>query len=167
MGGVSWAIPATKGTWTAISPLPGLSAVALWGQGDTWAGGGLFTSNNSYWLHSGSKTFPLRDNGELKRDFARPALSRWERDGWKPLPGDIYERELPHGWRLTWQMPKSFRGGYQLRHDANALSFSCSTWDWAEWDRTRLVWSEAGRLFCAQVNSGGISEPLLLRDFNL
>src|SRR3954465_4729128 len=42
MGGVEWAIPATGGTWTAISELPSLKAAALWGQGDTWAGGGMF-----------------------------------------------------------------------------------------------------------------------------
>ena len=32
MGGVAWAIPATGGTWTAISELPSLKAAALWGQ---------------------------------------------------------------------------------------------------------------------------------------
>ena len=50
MGGVAWAIPATRGTWTAISKLPSLKAEALWGQGDTWGGGGMFTSNKSFWL---------------------------------------------------------------------------------------------------------------------
>jgi len=42
MGGVEWAIPATGGTWTAISELPSLKASALWGQGDTRGGGGMF-----------------------------------------------------------------------------------------------------------------------------
>lgn len=32
MGGVAWAIPATRGTWTAISELPSLKATSLWGR---------------------------------------------------------------------------------------------------------------------------------------
>jgi hypothetical protein len=44
MGGVAWAIGETGGTWTAISRLPSLQATALWGQGDTHYGRGMFTS---------------------------------------------------------------------------------------------------------------------------
>ena len=40
MGGLRWVIPATGGTWTAISQVPSLKAVALWGQGDTWGAEG-------------------------------------------------------------------------------------------------------------------------------
>ena len=63
MGGVRWAIAETRGTWIAIARVPLLSATALWGQGDTWAGGGFFTSNLSYWLE--------RYAARLRRD-ARP-----------------------------------------------------------------------------------------------
>jgi hypothetical protein len=68
MGGVAWAIPATGGTWTAISKLPSLKAEALWGQGDTWGGGGMFTSNKSFWLEATAETFLIRDNSGLRRE---------------------------------------------------------------------------------------------------
>ena len=35
----------TKGSWTAISRAPWLHAVTLYGKGDCWQGGGLFTAN--------------------------------------------------------------------------------------------------------------------------
>jgi hypothetical protein len=80
MGGLAWAIPATGGTWTAISRVPSLKAMALWPQGDTWCHGGFFLANNSYWLDTRHE--PLRDDTNLKRVFIRPAPSRMERDGW-------------------------------------------------------------------------------------
>ena len=75
MGGVAWAIPATKGTWTAISRTPSLTAIALWGQGDTWGGGGMFTSNTRYWLEANAKTFLIRDDSGFHRETERPAQS--------------------------------------------------------------------------------------------
>src|SRR5262245_42154320 len=41
----------TKGTWTAISKVPYLKAISLFGKGDCWCGGGLFLSNRKYWLN--------------------------------------------------------------------------------------------------------------------
>lgn len=37
-------------TWTALSKTPYLKALDFHGKGDTWGGGGLFLSNQSYWL---------------------------------------------------------------------------------------------------------------------
>lgn len=82
MGGVAWAIPETGGTWTAISQVPSLKAIALWGQGDTRGGGGVFTSNRSYWLKSDANTYLIRDTTELRRDSKRPATSHEEHHGW-------------------------------------------------------------------------------------
>ena len=74
MGGVAWAIPATGGTWTAISTLPSLKATALWGQGDTWSGGGMFTSNRSFWLDADANTSLIRDDSGLRRETYGPDL---------------------------------------------------------------------------------------------
>ncbi len=41
----------TGGSWTAISKVPWLKAVELYGKGDCWEGGGLFLSNRSFWLN--------------------------------------------------------------------------------------------------------------------
>src|SRR5947209_589019 len=39
----------SRGSWTAISRAPYLKAAAFFPAGDTWGGGGLFTTAHSYW----------------------------------------------------------------------------------------------------------------------
>lgn len=88
MGGSAWAIPAIGGTWTAISRVPSLTAIALWGQsGSTWGCGGMFTSNHSYWLGSDANTFLIRDTNLLWRERKRPNHSSVQRDGWSQKNG--------------------------------------------------------------------------------
>src|SRR5258706_7548419 len=41
----------TRGSWTAISRPPWLKAIALFGKGDCWNCGGVFTSPTRYLLH--------------------------------------------------------------------------------------------------------------------
>jgi len=52
----------TKGSWTAISKVPWLKAIVLLGKGDCWSGGGLFTSENKYWLNDGYGHKVLKTN---------------------------------------------------------------------------------------------------------
>jgi hypothetical protein len=40
-----------QGTWTAISRMPYLRAMHLYGWGHSWNGGGLFIDNTNYWLN--------------------------------------------------------------------------------------------------------------------
>ena len=168
MGGVRWAVPATGGTWTAISELPSLKACALWGQGDTWGGGGMFTSNHSFWLDADGNTFLIRDNSGLRRETYGPLrryASRLERDGWVARDsGDrssIFEKSIREGWilrRIGW------RGGYELEQPGECkLAFPA--WEWAEWDRHRLVWAESGCLRAANVGSHKLGTVHTLRDF--
>ena len=84
----------TKGTWTAVSHAPWLKAVVLFGKGDCWNGGGMFTSEKRYWLNAGCGHFLIRDSGEVEQDLDyKPAGSyggecpsvyyrRLQRDGW-------------------------------------------------------------------------------------
>jgi hypothetical protein len=155
MGGVAWAIPATKGTWTAISEVPALRALALWGQGDTRGGGGFFLSNDTFWLDAGQNTFFIRDNSRLRRETYgphRPFKSRAERDGWRWVgKGGIalFEKTIRNGWilrRTGWER------GYELEQPGECkLEFK--SWEWADWDRQRLVWAEGGCLRAARVGS--------------
>lgn len=171
MGGMAWAIPATGGTWTAISELPSLKAVALWGQGDTWGGGGIFTSNRTFWLDADDKSFLIRDNSGLRRETSclrLPYRSRMERDGWVtkttavPAAKPIFEKTIREGWvlrRLGWD------GGYELENSQEGkLAFP--VWEWAEWDRHRLVWADAGCLRAAQVGTHKLGAVHTLHDFN-
>jgi hypothetical protein len=113
MGGVAWAIPATRGTWTAISELPSLKAKALWGQGDTWGGGGMFISKVSFWLNADAHTFLIRDNSGLRREMYSSHLrykTRLERDGWvekkRAANERVFEKAMREGWilrRIGWE----------------------------------------------------------------
>jgi len=166
MGGVRWAIAATKGTWTAISCVPSITALALWGQGDTWGGGGMFTSNHSYWLEANQTTFPIRDDSGLRRLAARPHASRLERDGWvikdKAWNRPAFEKAIANGWslrRIGWD------GGYELEQPGECrLSFP--NWEWADWDRHRLAWTESGCLKAAHLGSHKLGPIHTLCDFN-
>jgi hypothetical protein len=169
MGGVAWAIPATGGTWTAISKLPSLKAVALWGQGDTWGGGGLFLSNASFWLKADANTFLIRDNSGLRREIYGPRRryqSRMERDGWLQKDGcgngSVFEKAIRHGWVLR---KVGRQAGYELeRPEEGKLSFPA--WEWADWDRQRLVWAEGGCLRAARVGAQKLGAFRTLYDFN-
>jgi hypothetical protein len=167
MGGVKWAISATRGTWTAISELPSLKATALWGQGDTWGGGGMFTSNCSFWLEADQNTFLIRDNSGLRRETYGPNRqyqSRMERDGWvakKGRNGLIFEKNVREGWILRRDDRK---GGYELEQPGECkLAFPA--WEWAEWDRQRLVWADGGCVRTARIGTHTLGSINTLADF--
>ncbi len=84
------------GTWTAISTLPWLTAHALWAQGDTWGGGGLFALSQCIALSTfppdgkptvgklprpWSKLIPVSDYGKFDKPLSMEAI-RLMRDGW-------------------------------------------------------------------------------------
>jgi hypothetical protein len=169
MAGVAWAVPATGGTWTAISKLPSLQATALWGQGDTRGGGGMFISNHSFWLQTDANTSLIRDNSGLRREVYRPHLpfqSRMERDGWveQKRGGDapLFEKRIRNGWilrRIGW------KAGYELEQPGECkLPFPA--WEWAEWDRERIVWADGGCLRAARIGSHKLGSVHTLYDFN-
>ncbi len=170
MGGANWAIPETGGTWTAISAVPSLKAITLWGQGgETWGGGGLFTSNSSYWLDLNLRTFLIRDESKLTRFSTRPAEYDVRRAGWvrkETARGGIYEKFLPNGWvlRRIDQYPKAHRYEIELLEDRTKLEFR--TWEWADWDRSRLVWAEQGWLRAAKLGVHKLGRIRTLYDFN-
>jgi hypothetical protein len=169
MGGVSWAIPATGGTWTAISQLPSLKAVALWGQGDTRGGGGMFLSNNSYWLEADGHTSLIRDNSGLRRETYGPHRqyqSRMERDGWVTKNdgsgAHLFEKIIREGWILR---RIGLEGGYELEQPGeHKLEFPA--WEWAEWDRKLLVWASGGCLLAARIGTHKLGPVHTLYDSN-
>ena len=171
MGGVAWAIPKTGGTWTAISRVPSLTALAIWPQGDTWAGGGMFTSNESYWLDTHRE--PLRDESNLKSTFYRPTYSRLERDGWvgkertsPNRPFSVLDKQIPKGWILRLREKRYPKIQYELEHLERGVVFELPTWEWADWDRNRLVWAEQGCIGTARISRGKLGATKTLADFN-
>lgn len=113
----------TGGSWTAISKAPWLKAIELYGKGDCWEGGGLFLSNNRFWLNDryfdNKKT--LKQSNEIQRDnsyvpegtFGAECTGvyyrRLLRDKWNLIKSTkkakwnavtIFEKSLPKGWIL-------------------------------------------------------------------
>jgi hypothetical protein len=112
-----------RGSWTAISRAPYLKAISLYAKGDCWEGGGLFLSNDRFWLNDrcfqpGCVQF---ESPRLRRDPGYWPEQRYnaedtgvyyvrlQRDGWKLIEhrqGNkldavaIFEKPMPNGWTL-------------------------------------------------------------------
>jgi hypothetical protein len=186
----------TKGSWTAMSRAPFLKAIGLWANGSCWNGGGLFTSDHTYWLNAfmfgheellsprGLKRddhFPFRDSygGECPGVY----YVRLQCDGWR-LGGhervghegkSVFEKPMPKGWVLqktahaTIDHPVG-RGCYfdthRLRKENGSATLDLPDWEWADLDGRRVLWIAVGVLHAAHMNSQGLTEDTVLFDFN-
>lgn len=186
----------TGGAWTAISYAPYLKALALFAKGDCWHGGGLFTGRDTYWLNNGYGHTTLWDTAKLRRDltylptgsYGGECLSvyypRLLRDGWQLTEATelgelhhlhLFEKPCGEGWVLRKLAHASLahppgKGCYWdehvLFHPGSATSIPCGDWEWAEVDRTRLVWASRGQLFTSSIRQGVLLVPQMLYDFN-
>ncbi len=88
----------TSGSWTAISSAPWLKAIELYGKGDCWEGGGLFISDNTYWLNDRyfNEANTLKKTGEVNRDESYKP----EGDFGAEDTGVYYRRLTRDGWDL-------------------------------------------------------------------
>lgn len=129
----------------------------------------MFTSNASYWLDTHREL--LRDDTNLKRAFYRPAHTRMEREGWvgndpaRKWRSTVFEKEIPKGWtlRLEENYPKL---RYELAHRERRIRLEFPSWEWADWDRNRLVWAEQGCLRAGTLEAHGPGSAKTLYDFN-
>lgn len=171
----------TGGSWTAISRAPWLKSLTLFGKGDAWHGGGLFTGNRHYWLNDGSGHRVLRDSSEVKRnrEYTPPRTFGGE------CPGVYYPRLIRDGWTLTESVEvgkmesykvfqKPLRAGWLLRkvaheqvdapegrgcywdehvlvHPERGVSIAEPDWEWTELDGARLVFAAQGCLYAAEL----------------
>lgn len=183
------------GSWTAISRAPYLKALVMVPWEGTWGGGGLWTSETSYWQNGNIK--PMRDSDLVQRDetyepqggLGLECLSvyypRLLRDGWElknlaPRTNhqpktDIFDKPLSNGWVLRKLAHASIKhpqgkGVYwdthQLIHSTSNTILDNPEWEWAEYDRHRLVWSTDGKLFTGKVTNQGLVNETELYDFN-
>ncbi len=185
----------TTGSWTAISQAPYLKAIALFPKGDCWNGGGLFLDNTSYWLNHYGETSALWNTHEVRQsqEFSPPTGYGWEcpsvyyprllRDGWTYIEErgfrgariDVFEKPLREGWILR-KLAHSQAGApqgkavywdeHELFRPQTDKLIECPGWEWAELDRTRVVWATEGRLFTARLRTSGLVDERELFDFN-
>jgi hypothetical protein len=179
----------TKGTWTALSIAPYLKAIKLWGKGNCWQGGGLFTGPRTYWLN-GCDHFLVRNESELRLDKTFDPLVYYNGE----CPGVYYLRLQRDGWQLVTKLgamydscavfEKRLRNGTILRKIAHeqigappgkgcywdeheierkGSRVEYPDWEWAEWIDGSLYYAEHGCLWRRDLSSG---KAELLHDFN-
>ena len=87
------------GSWTAISRAPWLKAIELYAKGDCWEGGGLFLSDNRFWLNDRHFTPKriLRRSSEVSRDDSFVPEGEFGAED----TGVYYRRLIRDGWRLV------------------------------------------------------------------
>jgi hypothetical protein len=182
----------TRGSWTAVSRAPFLKAIVLFGKGDCWNGGGLFTDRRQFWLNDGWGHEPLRSSSEVRRDtsYEPPAsyggecphvyYNRLQRDGWvlreNGRTGAVFERSLAHGWILRKHARASVRhppgrGCYWDEHEivppGSGPSRAFPAWEWADRDGDDVVFAEAGGIYRMRLRQqAGPDRVRLLHDFN-
>lgn len=185
-----------EGAYTAISKAPFLQAIALYAKGDTWNGGGLWLSNQEFWLNDGLSPHKiLKESPNLTRNLIwHPTgygnseclgvyFPRLFRDGWQ---GDLsaprkssavaqLQKLGPDGWILSKHVHSSIkskpgRGVYwdehELSHSASGKVIPCTDWEWADWDGDRLVYTHEGRLESMNLTTNRTPEIKILKDFN-
>lgn len=184
----------TRGSWTAVSRAPWLHAFNLYGKGDCWQGGGLFTSRDRFWLngcHSVVREIPdvlidpaYRPQGGFGAECPSVYYPRLLRDGWiiearikSAAVADItvFSKPLLHGWVVRKYAnadanhpPGSgpYWDEHELENPNGRVILSKPAWDWAERDGSGLVWTENGVLYRAAIDSAGLTPATVLHDFN-
>jgi hypothetical protein len=182
----------TKGAWTAISRAPHLKAITLLGKGDCWHGGGLFLSDREFWLNDGHGHTELKRSSQVRRNVThQPSAyyggeclnvyyNRLQRDGWVLKNLDyhgavLFEKALPKSWILRklafaeLDAPPG-RGCYwdahELIQESTGAVLAFPEWEWADFDRNRVVWAADGQLRTARLGTGKLTGERLLHDFN-
>ncbi|HEY8751176.1 MAG TPA: hypothetical protein VIM11_24545 [Tepidisphaeraceae bacterium] len=87
---------------------------------------------------------------------------------------DVFEKATSWGWTLR----KLARCGlnhpdgkgvhfdeHELLRPTSKSHLKFPNWEWAEYDRKRLVWAADGKLFAAKLDGDGPTTPRLLYDF--
>lgn len=190
--------------WTAVSRAPYLRAIALYGDEETWLGGGRFLDNKTYFVNGGVFFHTLRESKEVTMKKPAPKAQvlsmeaamasskypmtgdmgvygeRLERDGWslstEPIKNHfVFEKPFGRDWLLKMlvnqrsnrQAGKSTTWSeYSLVHLPTKTVQHFPDWEWADLDRSRLVWATKGQIWAGGLDKGGVTGEKMLHDFN-
>ncbi len=178
--------------WGAISIVPHLKPLLHWQEKGVASAGGLFTGLRSYWLNDARHPMPLKPeafvrdqsldvsrliNGKRTSVYAiKLGLNGWTKSA---TPREIntssasFEKKLPGGWTLTKHVNNDpnpqenvFTESHTLSNEAHAIHRHRPLWEWADWDRHRLVWAERGKLWAANLGQENLTDAKILKDFD-
>lgn len=186
---------ASMGSWSAISRAPYFTALSFFPKGDCWHGGGLFTSDRTYWLNDGYGHIVKRDVSGLTRTPTPPGpeqyggecpgvyFHRLQRDGWKLVSAEhgargqivIFEKPINSRWLLRKFANASLDHGvgqgvyfdtHELVDFKKSEIIDCPDWEWADLDGRRLLWAGKGKLNSGRIGKDGLFGTQVLYDFN-
>lgn len=155
---------AYRGTWSAVSRPPYLTALTLWPQGDTWGGGGVFTDPRTLYLsgYGAGRPHPQHPLGPLR--VVEGSSNIWESvtayssygRGWCEIQAGHRWARDGHGgqFKLVREFlsscPDRFR--HEIVHPESGTVVADLGEGWADWDYAgRLVYARAGKLFAARL----------------
>lgn len=179
--------------WTAVSRAPYLKALDFFPQQRRYYGGGLFITNNVYWLNFNeySKHTVERTESGLAQDSnysetfngLPKRTAQLVRDGWRLADAaqitaehDVktFEKVVQNNCKLIKLVHAQTDGPasrsshweeHRINHDDLGEIATGADWEWADVDGGRVVWACEGCLYAAEPGAGGMSEPVLLHDF--
>ena len=177
-----------RGSWTAVSRAPYLKAIALFPKGDCWNGGGLWSGNRTYWLNHYPDFEIMQNTNQVIHDPGYRSVVGGEclgvyyprliRDGWTLVQDGsnlaVFEKSAGSGWILRKlahsECGKSGKGCYwdehQLFHSKTGARVHKPNWEWADIDGERTVWAEGGKLHAGHTMAAGLTDEVVLFDFN-
>lgn len=149
-------------------------------------------SNREFWLNDGYGHTELKRSTDVRRNVSyQPAAyyggecltvyyNRLQRDGWVLTNEDyqgamLFEKSLPKSWILRKLAFAEIgappgRGCYwdahELKHEPTGTLMAFPEWEWADFDRGRVVWAAEGQLRTARLGRGELTGERVLYDFN-
>jgi hypothetical protein len=183
-------------SWTAISRVPNLEPIASVEGQDCWNGGGLFSSNSTFWHNKNQwedgtlsvpgfhadEEFPFHENygGECPGVY----YIRLQREGWElsarragkeDFELTTFIKNLPKGWILektthaTINSPEGkgcYYDTHRLLHPETSIVLDQPNWEWADLHDKRVVWAEKGMIHASNLERRGLKFVRTLHDFN-
>jgi hypothetical protein len=162
-----------------------------WHGGGLFTGNHTYWLNDGYGHRLMQDSSEVRRDAtyQVKEYYGGECLAvyylRLQRDGWTYLRRDtlvgkwkkldVFEKPLEKGWILRKLAHAEVsappgKGCYwdehELEHPASGVILKCPDWEWAEWDRNRLVWATGGCLYAGYLRSRELKDVNLIYDFN-
>lgn len=182
-------------TWTVVSRFPYLKALDFWTKGDSWNGGGLFTSNNNYLLHEfGEHHHPhtISNKFEVARGMPRSPIRNNEclgvyvpkliRDSWEFIQNDedsigkiyIFKKQINKHLVILKKLhstssPPLGKGCYFEEHFIEGVIEGRSEFsdiECLDYYEGKIFWSENGEIKTSLVSGRVIQEPVTIKDFS-
>lgn len=184
---------AMRGSWTAVSKAPWLTALHVYPWGDCWNGGGLFLDNQRYWLNG--KAARLEVACPLKAVDTPPLgivphfgecpgiyLPKLARDGWmqtgesRAKGESMWHFEKPV--RANWTLRKTFHAGIakgpnkECYFETYALtgpgqtSMDMQGVEWADIHNRSVLYAKGGALWRMRIHAKSASEAKQVADLS-